>query len=246
MLARSTPARPVPARSTPAGHAHARFAASRELILTFHGLGDAIPPHATPAERKVWVPVEWFEAIVAALPPKGVALAFDDGNASDAGLALPVLERLGRSARFFVLAGRIGAPGHLDAADIARLHTAGMTIGSHGLRHRDWRASADTELEAELAGSRRVLEDMLGVPVTEAACPFGSYDRRVLRALRRTGYRRVYNSDGGCSSTASWLAPRTTVHRGRPLHEWLALAAGGARERPGPVRRVKRLVKRLR
>lgn len=225
------PARPMPAR---------------ELILTFHGLGDGIPPRATAAERKVWVPAEWFEAIVAALPPEGVALAFDDGNASDAELALPVLQRLGRSARFFVLAGRIGAPGHLAASDIAALHAAGMTIGSHGLRHRDWRASADSELQAELAGSRRVLEDMLGVPITEAACPFGSYDRRVLRALRRAGYRRVYNSDGGRSSTAAWLAPRTTVHRERPLEEWLALAAGGARERSGPARRVKRIAKRLR
>lgn len=219
---------------------------ARELILTFHGLGDAIPPRATAAERKVWVPVEWFGEIAAALPRDGVALAFDDGNASDAELALPILRRLGRSARFFVLAGRIGAPGYLGASDIAALHTAGMTIGSHGLRHRDWRASADAELQDELAGSRRVLEDMLGVPVTEAACPFGSYDRRVLRALRRAGYRRVYNSDGGCSSPAAWLAPRTTVHRERPLQEWLALAARGAHERPTAVRRAKRLVKRLR
>jgi peptidoglycan/xylan/chitin deacetylase (PgdA/CDA1 family) len=219
---------------------------ARELILTFHGLGEGIPERATAAERKVWVPLEWFEEIVAALPDEGVALAFDDGNASDAELALPVLQRLGRSARFFLLAGRIGAPGHLSAAGIARLHVAGMTIGSHGLRHRDWRASADTELEAELAGSRRVLEDMLGVEVVEAACPFGSYDRRVLRALRRTGYRRVYNSDGGCGSASAWLAPRTTVHRGRPLEDWLALAAGGACERPSPVHRAKRLVKRLR
>ncbi len=220
--------------------------AGRELILTFHGLGDGIPPQATAAERKVWVPVEWFEAIVAALPREGVTLAFDDGNASDAELALPVLQRLGRSARFFVLAGRIGAPGHLGDEDIAALHAAGMTIGSHGLRHRDWRASADTELQAELAGSRRVLEDVLGVPITEAACPFGSYDRRVLRALRGAGYRRVYNSDGGCSSTTAWLAPRTTVHRERPLEDWLALAKCGARERPGAVLRAKRLVKRLR
>lgn len=220
--------------------------AARELILTFHGLGDRIPDAATAAERKVWVPVAWFEAIVAALPRDGVAIAFDDGNSSDAELALPVLERLGRSARFFILAGKIGAPGHLSAAEISALHDAGMTIGSHGLRHRDWRASADTELDAELAGSRRVLEDLLGVTVTEAACPFGSYDRRVLRALRRTGYRRVYNSDGGSSSARAWLAPRTTVHSERPLEHWLRLAAGGGSERPGAVRRAKRLVKRLR
>lgn len=218
---------------------------ARELILTFHGLGPA-PAEATDAERKVWVPVEWFQEIAAALPPVGVVLAFDDGNASDAEQALPVLRRLGRSARFFVLAGRIDAPGHLSAREIARLHAAGMTIGSHGLRHRDWRASSDGELQAELAGSRRVLEDLLGVPVREAACPFGSYDRRVLRALRATGYRRVYNSDGGSASVRSWLTPRCTVHRGEPLEHWLELAGSGARVRASPLQLGKRLVKRVR
>jgi peptidoglycan/xylan/chitin deacetylase (PgdA/CDA1 family) len=220
--------------------------AARELILTFHGLGDRVPAGATDAERNVWVPVEWFEAIVARLPRAGVALAFDDGNASDAELALPILTRLGRSARFFVLAGKIGAPGHLTAEQIAKLHAAGMTIGSHGLRHRDWRTVSDRELDGELAGSRRVLEDLLDVPVAEAACPFGSYDRRVLRALRRTGYRRVYNSDGGSGSAHAWLAPRTTIHRGRPLADWLALATAGAERRSSPARLGKRLVKRLR
>ena len=128
----------------------------RELILTFHGLGERIPPEATAAERKVWVPVEWFEAIVGALPHDGVALTFDDGNVSDYEHALEVLVRLGRRARFFVLAERVGTPGYLSESQISTLHAAGMTIGSHGLAHRDWRALPDDQLDGELApGARR-------------------------------------------------------------------------------------------
>lgn len=217
----------------------------RELILTFHGLGD--PPAAiAESERMVWVPVAWFEGILDALPARGVQLAFDDGNASDARHALPALLERERGARFFPLVGRIGAEGYLSAKDIARLASAGMSIGSHGVHHRDWRTLAEDDLHEELAGSRRALSEIVGAEVVEAACPFGSYDRRVLRALRAAGYRRVFNSDGGSSRERSWLAPRTSVNRGRPLGHWLDLAAAGASGRPDPVLLGKRIVKRLR
>jgi|HubBroStandDraft_3_1064219.scaffolds.fasta_scaffold14665_2 peptidoglycan/xylan/chitin deacetylase (PgdA/CDA1 family) len=218
----------------------------RELILTFHGLGEQIPRDATEAERKVWVPVEWFEAIVGALPSEGVTLAFDDGNASDAEHGLEVLTRLGRRARFFVLAKRVGTAGYLTERQLRELHDAGMTIGSHGLSHRDWRRLGDEELREELVGSRRALGELLGIEVDEAACPFGSYDRRVLRGLREAGYRRVYNSDGGSARVGAWMAPRNTVHRELELERWLTLAGAGPQAWPSPALAGKRLVKRLR
>lgn len=221
----------------------------RELILTFHGLGDQTPSDATAAERKVWVPVDWFEAIVDALPARGVTLAFDDGNSSDAEHALAVLARRGRRARFFVLAERVGSPGYLSEGQLGELHEAGMKIGSHGLRHRDWRGLDDGQLREELVGSRRALGELLGVEVDEAACPFGSYDRRVLHGLREAGYRKVYNSDGGSARVGAWLSPRNTVHREQALEHWLALATGatgGAPKWESPVLAGKRLVKRLR
>lgn len=220
----------------------------RELILTFHGLGE--PPETIGEdERKVWVPVEWFEEIVDALPGRGVALAFDDGNASDVEQALPILTARGVAARFFPLTGRIGAVGYVSARDIVALSAAGMQIGSHGCHHRDWRTLDDGELHEELAASRRALAEITSRDVTEAACPFGSYDRRVLRALRAAGYRRVFTSDDGTTAAGSWLSARTSVHRGQPLRHWLNLAAAGAAgmgARPGPVRLGKRLVKRVR
>jgi peptidoglycan/xylan/chitin deacetylase (PgdA/CDA1 family) len=198
------------------------------------------------AERKVWVPVEWFQAIADALPRHAVGLAFDDGNSSDVEHALPILARRGLTARFFPLVGRIGASGYLGAADIAELSAAGMGIGSHGCHHRDWRTLADGELHEELTRSRRTLAEIVDGEIFETACPFGSYDRRVLRALRATGYRRVFSSDGGAGPAGAWLSPRTTVHRERPLEHWLDLATAGASGRPGPVSWGKRLVKRLR
>ena len=207
----------------------------RELIVTFHGLGEP-PAEVSDSERKVWVPVHWFDAVLDALPACGVSVAFDDGNRSDLDDALPALTRRGRIARFFVLAGQLGKPGRLTVKDVLRLRAAGMRIGSHGLHHRDWRRLPDDELEVEVAGSRRTLSHIVDSEIDEVACPFGSYDRRVLKALRAAGYRRAYTSDGGSTSPGGWLAARTTITSDRPLEDWLRLVAAGpaAPTRSGP------------
>ncbi|MGZ4171245.1 MAG: polysaccharide deacetylase family protein [Solirubrobacteraceae bacterium] len=215
-----------------------------ELILTFHGLG-APPDDVSDSERKVWVPVQWLEAIVDVLPSSGVRIAFDDGNRSDVDDALPVLIRSGRSAQFFVLAGEFDKPGRIAPADVATLQRAGMRIGSHGLHHRDWRRISDHELAGELTESRRALSEIVNLDVVEAACPFGSYDRRVIKALRTAGYARAYTSDGGATQGERWLAARTTITREHPLEHWLALAAKGP-TRPDPTLRLKRCLKRIR
>lgn len=215
-----------------------------ELILTFHGLG--MPPDdVSDSERKVWVPVEWLDAILGVLPPTGVRIAFDDGNRSDVDDALPVLTRSGHSAQFFVLAGEFDKPGRIGLEDVAALQAAGMRIGSHGLHHRDWRRISDAELAGELTESRRALSEIINLDVVEAACPFGSYDRRVIKALRTAGFHRAYTSDGGATTGDSWLAARTTITRERPLEHWLALATTGP-TRPEPALRLKRYLKRIR
>jgi peptidoglycan/xylan/chitin deacetylase (PgdA/CDA1 family) len=220
---------------------------ANELILTFHGLGE--PPESIPEhERIFWVPRDWFEAIIAAAPDEGVGITFDDGNVSDVEQALPALLARGMTARFFPLAGRIGAEGYLSAADISELSAAGMHIGSHGLHHCDWRTLEDGELRQELTVSRQTLAGILDKEIAEAACPFGSYNRRVLKTLRAAGYRRVFNSDGDTRPMGSWLLPRTTVDREQPLQYWENLASAGieAGFRSSPVLLGKRLVRRLR
>jgi peptidoglycan/xylan/chitin deacetylase (PgdA/CDA1 family) len=217
----------------------------RELILTFHGLGEP-PTGISGSERKVWLPVEWLHAVLDALPPQGVRLTFDDSNASDLEHALPALTARKRRAQFFILAGELGADGRLAASDVGRLHEAGMGIGSHGLHHQDWRAVADDELSRQLVSSQRTLASIVGCGIAEAACPFGSYDRRVLRALRSAGYRRVYTSDGAASTTTGWLSSRTTITSDRPLEMWLDLIAAGPSQKLDPVAALKGYVKRFR
>lgn len=142
-----------------------------------------------------------------------VRISFDDGNASDLEHALPALRSRGLHATFFVVAGRLATPGFLDEAGVRTLAEAGMTIGSHGMRHRPWRRLDARERREELVDAKRLLEEIVARPVTEAACPFGAYDRRALHTLRGCGYRQVYTSDRGTTRLDDWLQARNTVHQ---------------------------------
>ena len=180
--------------------------------LTFHGLGE--PPRALdPGEERVWVEADRFEAILDRLAGRSdVLVTFDDGNRSDAEIALPALARRGLRGAFFPTAEGLERPGFLGPGELRELVKAGMAVGSHGLAHRPWRGLAKAALHEELVVARERLSEAAGVPIDRAACPFGAYDRRSLAALRAAGYARVYTSDGGPAKPAAWLQPRTTVH----------------------------------
>jgi peptidoglycan/xylan/chitin deacetylase (PgdA/CDA1 family) len=186
---------------------------SRRINLTFHGVGD--PPRCLePGEDAVWIALDGFLAVLDSVAGRDdVAITFDDGNASDIEHALPALRERGLHAAFFVVADRVGKPGFLDASDVRALASAGMGIGSHGMRHRPWRGLDERAAHEELVDARRALEEIVERPIVQAACPFGAYDRRALRSLRRCGYRNVYTSDRGRASAGDWIQPRNTVGR---------------------------------
>ena len=126
------------------------------------------------------------------------------------------------------------------------LADAAMTIGCHGMHHRPWRRLDERALREELVDARLVLEEIVGRPITEASCPFGSYDRRVLRSLRAHEYRQIYTSDRGTTRPADWVQARNSVHRGDGAHLLDRILAS---ERPPLTalrRRAKRSAKRWR
>lgn len=186
----------------------------RQIGIIFHGIGK--PGRVLePGEAPYWVSEDRFVAIldqVMAQPdPFRFRLSFDDGNASDHDIALPHLRTRGLSADFFVLAGRIGSAGSLSKDQIRALRDAGMKIGSHGIDHVRWPDLGSAALARELSGSRQTIEAMTGRTVDTAGIPFGSYNARVLRALRIAGYKTAYSSDRGLMTQGGFLCPRTSV-----------------------------------
>jgi peptidoglycan/xylan/chitin deacetylase (PgdA/CDA1 family) len=218
----------------------------RTINLTFHGIGEPPRPMET-GEADVWVSNERFLALLdAAASRNDVRITFDDGNASDVEYALPALRERGLNATFFVVAGRLGEPTFLDAGGVRELTAAGMEIGCHGMRHRPWRGLDEGALHEELVHAKGMLEEIVERPVSAAACPFGNYDRRVLRSLRRTGYRRVYTSDRGTTGSREFLQARNTVSPSDDPDLLARIAALDAVPHRALPRRAKLAVKRWR
>jgi peptidoglycan/xylan/chitin deacetylase (PgdA/CDA1 family) len=181
------------------------------INLCFHGIGTPDRP-LEPGEDRYWISPRLFDEVLGEVAGRfDVSISFDDGNASDLEIGLPGLLRHGRTATFFVLAGRLDQPGSLGVADLGELRRHGMTIGSHGMRHVPWRGLTAQEQHREWVDAREVIAAAAGAPVAEAALPLGRYDRTVLHRLRRLGYEHVWSSDRRPSQAGSWLQPRFSL-----------------------------------
>lgn len=183
------------------------------MHLLFHGVGT--PQRAIDeAERAYWISISQFEEVLHAFADvPGIAVSFDDSNSSDLNICLPRLRAVGLSATFFVLAGRFGQRGSLDAEDVRCLAAEGMKIGNHGMRHISWQGLVESGVQEELVTARHILEDAVGGPIECAALPFGRYDRRTVTRLRRLGYRTVSTSDRRPQRTDHFLHHRFSVRR---------------------------------
>ena len=136
----------------------------------------------------------------AAHPRREVLITFDDGYASFAAKAWPLLRARSVPSLLFVVTDFVGRrsswdlplPGrrvwHLDWAELRALQAEGVAIGSHSLSHRDLTRLDDRTLQRELEGSRQRLEDALGAGVHTLSYPFGRCDARVAAAAAASGY----------------------------------------------------------
>jgi peptidoglycan/xylan/chitin deacetylase (PgdA/CDA1 family) len=216
------------------------------FILNLHGIG--VPKRELPAsEQRVWLDQSRFNAILDFAKDKtNIQWTFDDANDSDHAIALPALLARGLTAQFFIVADRVDRPGYLTSNQIKELLAAGMGVGSHGWRHRPWAGLRPEDLHQEIADAKDRLELLAGIKMSTASCPFGSYNRKVIRALRDAGFARVYTSDGGPVHPGSFLIARNTLQHTcelADLSEITSVKAGLPRR---VYRNLKLLMKRWR
>jgi peptidoglycan/xylan/chitin deacetylase (PgdA/CDA1 family) len=209
--------------------------------LTVHGIGPTCR-ELDPGEDLTWVGVDQFEQVLDAVAGRqDVRITFDDGNASDVEIALPLLLERGLTGEFYVLAGLLGEPGRLTPDGVRELVKAGMLVGSHGWAHRDWRRLDPEQAAEEIIGATRLLTELTGQPVTSVAIPFGSYDRHVLQRLKDAGISRAYTSDGGRARPSAWLQPRNSLRHDLDV-EWTREVLDGA---PSVQTRARQLAARV-
>jgi peptidoglycan/xylan/chitin deacetylase (PgdA/CDA1 family) len=127
-----------------------------------------------------------------------VLLTFDGGYRSQLDNAIPALDALKLPATFFPLSAGLD-DAEVSGRDLAELAARGHTIGCH--THPDLTTLPPQDLEREITGSKRVLEDVVGKPVTAFCYPYGVRNARVAAAVRSAGFEVAFTIDlGGVSA----------------------------------------------
>jgi peptidoglycan/xylan/chitin deacetylase (PgdA/CDA1 family) len=150
-------------------------------------------------------------------------ITFDDGHISNYEVALPLLQKYGLTARFFITAGWTGQKAsYMNWEELRKLHSSGQKIGAHGWSHALLTRCSPSELEMELTRSRLILEEKLGTAITTMSLPGGRYNKRVFVACKVAGYTQIYTSEPRATEPhAGFMVGRLNI-RGDATPEWLA------------------------
>lgn len=214
---------------------------SRALVLTYHAIepGDG-PLFVDPATfashldsivesgaRAVTVSslVELLRAGTLTRP--AVAITFDDGIASVARVAGPLLAERSLPATVFCVAGHLGGandwptalPGaprlELARADeLSALVPQGIEIGCHGLTHAPLVSGSPEFLERELVEGRNLLERAVEAQVRAYAYPYGAAPTAAARRVVEATFASAWTTAAGYAAPGLDLhaLPRVDAH----------------------------------
>ncbi len=239
-------------------------------ILHYHRISDdrdslAVPPEQFRQQMALlrsdgYVVVDLVRAFAQlqqrTLPPRAVAITFDDGYRDVLHNAVPVLEGLGFMATVFVVTGvldgtcsfpwyRHHQPPVLDWQDVMDLDAASpLTFEAHSVTHPDLRRLTEDAAVREISDCREVLEQRLGRRVTAFCYPVGLFGEREKRLVARAGYDLAVSCEPGMNEAPPdpWALRRTQVERLDSLSDFVARLSG-THDRPLPLRDT---VRRLR
>lgn len=144
--------------------------------------------------------------------PLSYLLTFDDGLASDALIALPLLVEKKCPSISFVISEKIGTQGFLTPYQLREMVTSGVMIGSHSVSHSDFTLLSEEAQLKEFKVSKDMIEDCTGMPVRDFSFPFGRFNSRAIELGFMSGYERIFTSKHGIMRNNSNVIPRNSIN----------------------------------
>lgn len=170
------------------------YAVPTSFVLMFHHVEE------TPVlpQSKCRLATERFYEIISAFPAetytsvqdvlkrgKQIAITFDDGLEDVYRIAYPFLKERNIPFCIFIVTDFLDQPGYITTEQLLEMNQDPLvTIGSHGITHKNLPELSEAEQIRELADSKQSLENLLGKPVKYFAYSHGQYDATTLRHVR--------------------------------------------------------------
>ena len=202
-----------------APQANGRVAPTPVPILEYHVIGDAPPGAPVPGlytsasdfrAQMAWLARHGYHAVTldgayrqwtgrGRLPPRPVALTFDDGYPQDYTTVLPILRTHGWVGNLNLQVG------NLVPDRVRELIAAGWEVDAHTFTHPDLTHVSPAQLKREVAGSRSWIRAVYHVPALFFCYPAGRYDATVVAEVRRAGYVGAEAEAPGAASPANGI-----------------------------------------
>lgn len=138
------------------------------------------------------------------LPPRPFLITFDDGHLDNYTNAYPIMQKYGFTGVLYLVGNYIGTEGYLNVEQILEMHNAGWEVGSHSTNHFDLTKLDPQMQRAEIVGSRKLLEKLLGIPIETFAYPFGIKDNSAMDYVRFAGYAGAMGASGYTCDQGKW------------------------------------------
>jgi len=149
-----------------------------------------------------------------AIPSKSAVITFDDGWKSQHEVAWPILKKFNYPVTLFIYTEGI-KPGHFSGGEsmswdqLAEMRDGGADIQGHTATHSDLRKPYDKVakkklnpqeyeewLQQEVAGSKQMIEQKLGVKVNCFAVPYGFHNDHIRDVAIKAGYEALFTVYG--------------------------------------------------
>lgn len=222
---------------------------SKVFITAFHRVNDQLPPDSLTCSSKMFeqfcryfkdhfrvVPLaEQIAAFRAGKDLSGsLSITFDDGYLDNYEVAVPILEKLGLPATFFITSDFINSqrvpfwdkqlpfqPGWMSWDQVRDLAKRGFAIGGHTVNHIDMGKESPEAIRAELGASKLRIESELGQGIELFAYPFGgenNINETSRQLVREAGFNCCMSCHGGTNE------PVTDVYRLKriPISTWFS------------------------
>lgn len=127
------------------------------------------------------------------LPPKPVALTFDDDDDNQYTEAVPLLKKYGFTATFFIQTVTLDKENYMSSAQVKELSDLGYDIEPHTWDHHAITGyETEDDWQLQIAGPKQTLEELTGKEASLLAYPFGIYDATSAEKLKSYGYKGAF------------------------------------------------------